>query len=85
MSTVLDTESVVLEQLDFDTPCEGMVGENDCPHPARWTYLWSCGCSSPYCQRHHEGAQEYSTDSWWCEIHDIAISVISVTPIERKS
>lgn len=81
MSAVLDAEPIVLEALDFDTPCEGIVGKDPCPAPAKWSYWWSCGCISPFCQFHHDAAQEYPTDSWFCEPHNCSITLLRVEPL----
>lgn len=84
MSTVLDTESVVLEALDFDTPCEGMIKSEPCPHPAAWSYLWSCGCVTPFCQVHHRRAQRHPAEGWECAAHGCDISIISITPMKGR-
>lgn len=86
MSTILDAEPVVLEELDFETPCEGGDGSgNDCIYPARWTYWWSCGCISPFCQLHHETAQTYNPYSWFCDPHECAITLLRFAPLEKGS
>lgn len=83
MTILLDAEPVVLEELDFETPCEGNIAGEPCPHPARWSYWWSCSCISPYCQVHHEGAQECDADGWWCDAHDCAIKLLRFAPLEK--
>ncbi|QWY80391.1 hypothetical protein SEA_JEHOSHAPHAT_8 [Microbacterium phage Jehoshaphat] len=84
MSIVLDTESIVLEALDFDTPCEGMLNNEPCPHPAAWSYLWSCGCVTPYCQVHHDMAQQHPAEDWECALCEQDISIISITPMRGR-
>lgn len=83
MTLLLEDAPLLLEELDFETPCEGNVFEKQCPHPARWSYWWSCGCISPYCQVHHEGAQACGPDGWWCDPHDCAISLLRFAPLEK--
>lgn len=86
VSTVLDAEPVVLEDLDFEVSCHAQGGE--CPHPARWAYHWSCGCVSLLCQGHHEKAQALIRDvnaTFYCDdVHMRIMHVVSVTSIKGK-
>lgn len=50
--TMLDTEPVVLEELDLQPPCEGHSHGVPCPNPAKWVARFSCGSAEPICDEH---------------------------------
>lgn len=48
MSTVLDSDPIVVEALDFSPECRFMT----CGADSTWVAHWRCGCVSTYCETH---------------------------------
>ncbi|QXN73931.1 hypothetical protein SEA_BLAB_4 [Microbacterium phage Blab] len=56
MSTVLDTEPVVLEELDFTPTCDWA----GCSKDATWQVFLTCGCAGVICDEHQQKQAQYS-------------------------
>lgn len=48
MSTLLEDEPIVVEETEEATPCD----YDDDGAAATWSWLWSCGCVSNWCDVH---------------------------------
>ena len=61
-STMSDVQLFMLEDFEFEVPCDGRPGVKDCDKPAEWLLLFSCGCDRTHCDSHKEVAVKWSQD-----------------------
>lgn len=75
MSTVLETEPVVLEDVDDPLICR----YSGCGAGARWSTIWSCGETIVYCEDHLRWAQRMQPLACACDEEDYRPIYIAMT------
>lgn len=63
-------EALMLDQLDFETPCDGVpaLATGSCDNPAKWQALFACGCTRLWCDDHKERTEKIiaTEGGTWC-------------------
>lgn len=54
-----DVEIINLTDYEFEPPCEGRPGTEDCDRVAEWYCILSCGHDRLWCQRHRDNVKDY--------------------------
>lgn len=55
--TYTDMELFLLEDFEFEVPCDGRPHREDCSNAVKWEALLSCGCTRLWCDEHLKYAQ----------------------------